>query len=1255
MTTYIDENKFRNCEINNLSKPPAFNKGNPPSLNSGYSIDSSILKRLAINDTFHDFSKERDGYDKSAFNYYGPANYLLTGEWFEGDFINNYKNLINFNEYNEIKSSSFEANVTNLIEINAGLQNSDISVTFDEILNGFDNSDVISPSLREKLVLSNGSITLCINKNNPKISKFDGKNITFSQYLLAISDNKENILNQNYLKIANFIRWYLHSVDLIDFSSLKTLNKITLPDVAMKILSDASIGFLADIFRVPGSKTTPFIAVPCFLDSASTSTSILDPDVPFFFEKLTSDYIVPIVSNYFSCDEYFMCYLLNENSSFDKDNLFNFSLVIFKIPELQQVKSAIEYIRNSPALDENYYRACNIVKEQYIDAFPGLIARYYFGEVQKQKGRNSDENDNLNCGTCGAGIPYIGKLMGKLLKLQKDIDYNSVSGLWLSKTGPVSGIKNIFNDLKKEAQLNSRIPIADSRILKLFCYTNRDGQIFMNMTKDDSLSLFKILVDYKRTGDYQQSYTVLKQILQETTNANCYTFSSVDELSTLVARLLGVPSIFHVGKLGICKLFRCNVYSADPQQQQLLKIKNDINIINNYIDKIKYKLVRTCFFITSYYEKICILRQQLLEQINRLSVNMELTSAFLYMKYANAIDILSILLKACNDFLGITESDLGQFFTQLTQLNSDFQIINNNFTQSVESLNQNELSNISSQLQPIIQQISVLEDTKNFAVYNAVIEQNFTLALEDTTTIFDPLKEQELLKLTFRRPSLGLALRAGKDVSNETKNIIKYIVNKQQNITPSRESLRIAEKRKQLEEMANKQFVSQINNFIDSFSSSILNDGLADEFRIDIAEKFFENDYVNRLTSTINQKMYQNIQNIGCSQEYMRSIVTNLNVILQQFGVSCSFERPAGDKVNSEIYQVGGIIQSVQDYNKYCLYYEIQKIILKTLNKCSVYMSNVIQNIETLGDNNIASLLLFLANEYETDSFCNQLLFEQNDEYDFDDENIGLLTSLNMLAEQYTYSDIYDQNDQEIIQNPAIADELLTVNDMLSKLNLPYIYLIITLLSWSDPNLSELAFLFMKTPSITLETPSMTLESFLDNFPSYKILYKNLQKTNMLSIFSIMSLGVLNYVYYGTNSPCFIPEICSTYLQLSGGRNGLVHFNYSPNHFLLNILQPNLDTIYTSLYTKITQDAVATGPGLGRGIRNKNNRQIYNPISGRGGYKQNKTIRHKTIKRKNIKNKHKKTKPNKNKKFITKKGLKTKKKLITIKNKNKES
>jgi hypothetical protein len=1243
MTTYIDENKFRNCVINNLSKPPAFSKANPPLPNPNYSIDSSILKRLAIDDTFHDLSKERAGYDKAAFNYYGPANYLLTGEWFEGDFINNYKNLINFKEYNEIKASSFETTVTNSVEIKAGLQNSDISITYDEILNGFNNSDVISPSLRNKLILSNGSITLCINKNNPKIGKFDVKNMTFSQYLLAISDNKENILNQNYLKIANFVRWYLHSNDLQDFSSLKTITSITLPAFPMKILSDAGIGFLGDFFSVPGSKTTPFIAVPCFLDSASTSTSTLDPDVPIFFEELNSNYIVPIVSNYFSCDEYFMCYLLNENSSFDKDNLYSFSLIIFKIPEQPEIQSAIENIRNSSTLDENYYKACNTVKE-YVDSFPGLIARYYFGEVQKekdQKGKSgySDANDNLNCGTCGAGVPYIGKIMEKLLKFNKDTRYNSVSGLWSSGTD-VNNVKQIFNELKKEGPLNSRIPIADSRILKLFCYPNPNGNIYMNMTKDDSLSLFKILADYKRTGDYQQSYTVLKQILKDKSNAECYTFSSGDELSTLVGRLIGVPSIYQVGNAGTCKLFRCNLYSANLQQQQILKIKNDINIINNYIEKIKYKLVRTCFFIKTYYEKICELRKQLLDQLNRLYMNLELTSTFLFMKYANTIDILSIILNACNEFLGITEADLGQFFTQLTQLNSGFQNINNSFIQLAKNENQNELSNISTQLQPILQQISILEETKNFAVYNTVIEQNFALALEGKTNDFEPLNEkelnrQDLSKPTFRRPSLGLTIKAGKDASNDTKNIIKYIVNKQRtSIAPSRESSRTADNKKKLEEMENKKFVTQINNFIDSFSSSVLNDGLADEFRIDVAEKFFVNDYINNLKRIINEKMNQQIQNIGCS-EAMPIIVTNLNVILQQFGLSCLIEEQrAGDNVNQQIYQVGGIIQSEQDYNKYCLYYEIQKIVLKTLNKCSVYISNVTRNTMTSEDKTVAGLLLFLANEYASDSFCNQLLFEENDEYTLDSENIGLLTALNMLAEQYTYSDIYDY--QEIIQNPALADELLTVYDMLFKLNLPYVFLIIILLSWSDANLSELAFLFMKTPSVTVE-------SFLVNFPSYQIIYNKLKTTNILSIFSIMSLGVMNYVYYGKNSPCFIPEICATYLQLVRGKNGLIHENFAPNNFLTNILEPTLDAIYTNLYTKISDDAVATGPGLGRGIRHKNPRQIYDPVSGRGGNKKNKTIRHKTIRHKNIGNKIKRTKPNRGKKNITKRVFKSKK------------
>ena len=97
MANYVKENEFRSCELNYLSNPTPFTIGGGEiTLNPKYKIDSSIFKRLAIDDTFHDLSKERSGYDKGAFNNDGPANYLLTGKFIKGDNISYFKNTINY-------------------------------------------------------------------------------------------------------------------------------------------------------------------------------------------------------------------------------------------------------------------------------------------------------------------------------------------------------------------------------------------------------------------------------------------------------------------------------------------------------------------------------------------------------------------------------------------------------------------------------------------------------------------------------------------------------------------------------------------------------------------------------------------------------------------------------------------------------------------------------------------------------------------------------------------------------------------------------------------------------------------------------------------------------------------------------------------------------------------------------------------------------------------------------------------------------
>ena len=1232
MANYVNENEFRSCELNYLSNPTPFtNGGGKITLNPDYKLESSIFKRLAIDDTFHDLSKERNGYNKEAFNNYGPANYLLTGQFIRGDNISYFKNTINYDEFKSIPGGSFESNVTKSIEIKRGLQTADVTITYDDILTDFDlaSPTPIGEKLKEKLILSGGSLRLSLNLNNPFIKKLKKTSITFSEYMIAISA-KETVLKTNNLKISKFVRWFLHSDDMENLQSLATLN---LPSEPMKILSDAGISFLGDFFGVEGSLVTPFIGVPCFLDSASTSTSVLDPNKPIYFEQFekfeNEEVVIPIVSNYFSCEDYFIGYLLNENSTFDKDNLYSFSLILFKIPEITPeitpetvpVRDAINYIRNSPSIfgesTNNYLTACASIK-RYIDTYPESVARYFFGEVQKQV-NIQQEPDDLKCGTCGAGVPYIGKIMDLLLT---NIPDSPISGQWLStdKTNLVYKLKQVFNTLKKSGPLNSRIPIADSRILKLFCYntslSNGTTGSFMNMTRDDFLSLFKILADYKRTGDYQQSYTVLKEILKTGSNAGCFTFCSGDELSTLVGRLLGVPSIYQVGVTSTCTLYRCNLLNASPAQKSILEIRNDKKIIQNYVNKISYKLSKIDFFIKNYYEKICRLRvdlQQFKEKIETIP-----TTVFTFITCSNIVYILSKLIKECNTVLTFASNDVivgevEQLYTENAALDTKLTEIESN----IQSKTQQELDTIKLDVHNFLLRISQFEDSNIFSLFNTINDSgNLTLSLDNSVSFFEPLSEEEKRSFTFKRDVFGLNIKSGKDIVTKTKKMVEFINKRLTPQTGTRKRERGQEEKIKLEAIENNLFVSNYNDFIDSFKTSIFENGLDGDIKISDYESFNQQ-YITKLFETIKSVVDKEILDTECNPEIYHAINSKLSELFTRLRIEPQSDQRAGDSNYIDSQYGGG---SEQDYNRTCIYNDIQKLLLNLTSKCARYCSNTLEPCIS-GEPRISQprsfidCIKYVSDNYETDDFCNQILFEQDDECTLESENLGFVIGLKILAEQYTYSDL--------LEDQPNNDNLLTINVMLDILHIPYVKLILILLTWSNIKNVKLLFDLIEYDTSFIDkycVVDFTQQCFQDyiarNFreyiPIYNFLVSNEQLNSSLSIFSIIGLGVLNYVYYGRNSQCFYSELCDILLAsiagISSSSQGLIYLNLSPIRFLQDSLLLSLNNIYTYIARRLGQSRLATSSAFARGVRSRGNRS-------RGGFKKLKTIKNKRIKK----------------------------------------
>jgi hypothetical protein len=1232
----VKETEFRSCELNNLCNPPPFIfNNNQITPNPNYNIESTIFKRLAFDDTFHDLSKERSGYNKTTFNSNGPANYLLTGQFFQGDNILFYKNSINYDEF-KIPGGSFESNVTKSVEIKRGLQTADITITYDEIIQGF-TSQSISEQLKQKLILSGGSVKLCLNLDNPKIKSLKKTNITFSEYMIALSKNEQE-LKSNYLIIASFVRWFLHSEDMENLQSLTTPN---LPTISMKILSDAGISFLGDFFSVEGSNVTPFIGVPCFLDSASTSTSVLDPNLPIYFEELNSELIIPIISNYFSCNEYFVGYLLNEKSTFDLDNLFNFSLIIFKIPQStdsnisqqeQLLLQAIMFIRNNPSiLDENYNHACNLIKT-YVDTYPQLVARYYFGEVRKQIKSNptSDATDELTCGTCGAGVPYIGKIMDLLIP---NIPKKAISGQWLATNGDVFRVKNIFNSLKNNGQLNSRIPIADARILKIFCYntTLPNGTItpFMNMTPTDYLSLFKLIADYKRTGDYQQSYTVLKEIMKNGSNAECFTFCSGDELSTLVARLLGVPSIYQVGATSTCTLYRCNLLNATPEQKAMLEIVNDKKIIDNYLIKITHKLSKMDFFVKNYYLNICQLRQQLFDFLNHIATSYD--NIFIVLKLSSAVYILSKLIKESNSIVEFTTNS--EFIQKINYFSSTLVELNTHLQQLSTLTNQAEIDSLKTNMHAFLLEISKFEEGNSFGLFNTIIDSgNLSLSLDYNVSFFNPLTQEEITNITFKKDIFGLNIRNGKDVVTKTKKMIEFLGKRFNPQTSSRVSARGLEEKAKQEKIENDLFVREYNDFIESFDTTIFENGLDGDIKISNFESF-TTEYVNALLGKVKNILSEEIQNTGCDSQSYSNIINQLSILLTQLKIPVH----TGGNPNYLLTQVGGGIE--QDDNKKFICNDIFKLVLNLVNKCASYCSNTFKFANNNHCPNLIECIKFVSQNYETDDFCNQLLFEQDDSYSLENENLGFLIGLKMIAEQYTYSDILEPQN---IQQPGNIDKILTVNVMLDILNLQYVKLILILLTWS--NISNVDLLFNLIGYDTTEIDPSCKDNFIQNcfnhyiqgnyrdyFNIYNFIISNADLNSSLSIFSIIGLGLFNYTYYGKNSQCFFPELCSHLLQNLQDNRGLIYLNYPPVNFLQQHLLI-LNSIYSLLANNLGQASIETGPGLARGVRQTQPPQRY----GFGGKKKLKTIKKKNLKRnKNFKKtKNHKKNYNKSKKII---------------------
>jgi hypothetical protein len=533
----------------------------PPRGQLPQSILTLIL--LAIYDTYHDFGGERG--DADFFNKV-VAKFLMLNQQTpsnNNDETNSYKDafsqILSRQNLNFYGPGSYENKVASLFENVASLQKAVTTITYSEIIENvvIDHSLrllIINSDFLTKIIASNGSLNII-----PSLSE----NLTFERFICAYGNDGDSERDEALLKIGNFIKWYLHSPSL---ESLGIIDQI-------RITADAGFFHFGKIMSVSGSGGIPYITVPNILDSASTSISKLDPDNPIEYEKLEQDIVYPIYSNYFSSSIYFICYIVNQGKEFGVDSPFCFSLCIFNIGLLNamnpasDLQNAIKFIRENvwSLEDEQYISALKNIKLA-IDTYPGMVVRYYFGEVERDL-----MNDTSKCGTCGAGVNYIGRVFSKINSAATVV--NSAARV----VNSVATVKPIFDQLITEEKLNSRIPISDGRIVKLFKLSESNNIYdFTNIH-----NLYYLLADYKRTGDYQQIYTILLKIIENgNINTSNYTFSTGDELAALLSRLLRLPTIWQVGSTGRTTLYRNTFFSSTPEQQlenTIERLRFDIN------------------------------------------------------------------------------------------------------------------------------------------------------------------------------------------------------------------------------------------------------------------------------------------------------------------------------------------------------------------------------------------------------------------------------------------------------------------------------------------------------------------------------------------------------------------------------------------------------------------------------------------------------------------------------------------------------
>jgi hypothetical protein len=904
------------------------------------------------------------------------------------------------------------------------------------------------------------------------------------------------------------------------------------------------------------------------MDSASTSDNVLDPELPVDYEVMPTDenddgLFVPILSNYFSCNAICMGYLQNPGTKFGSDGIFCFSLIMFKIPndmlekrivdlittELESRKtifeindlefkllntlgqpdtpatrlSALDYltnmacnwIRTFPLRTIHYLTAQQIITS-YIVRQPEKIVRYYFGEIEK----DIDKNDNAKCGTCGAGVAYIGKVFSILESVKAQILKSaprasppspSVPTVYSSNTSLFSSIQSQFNSLKIAGDLRQRIPIADARILKLF-FQNA-GII---ITEEEINLLFKVLADYKRTGDYQQVYAVLFAILKTGTNSRNYTHATGDELAALFARMVGVPCIYQVSNVGRNTLYRNVRYMVNMEERTKQDLERKLMVIKTFYGEIRDNISTILLFLNMYSEKILQLKktfkQFILEKPGTIMPDIDKLCLSSVWTKLNTMIILS------NNLLNNFDSLL-EFSTFVQQYFLD---TNRNVITKVTGINGQIIPALPEHIEHGILLISKASLTP-FSSLIGYIQENFPVLLtsnnasNSSMNILEPLTSEEIRTGTFNRALLNLFFVKFMNKDKGVQLFREYAVPpapvSEASSSSSRRKTR--EVGKYMDEGLKQKTCQAFNRFVNNLY--IQEPGGA---RV--------NDLI-QLTVSRPDEIWIRINSII---PYLDGIINSNDIDLNIDEVKANYARlsaiinpPAGgngvnfNSINYSLIQKGG---SAQDINRKIIFMKVKKVVEQLLKKCNNYLSDISNPIIDIKWNTAnkriatvkkspleldnADSFMKIPETYDITEFCKWLLYNVTENTD-DIGNEGILISLENIATEFTVDDIEGTAD----------NSLLTVTSMLNKLGLYEIKFLMFMLSVNTIRANDVDMITDSEYTID-RSISDDLCREIDLNPNkfqYSYIYYNEFYSQLISIFCFT---ILYKIYNGNNS-----------------------------------------------------------------------------------------------------------------------------------------